>query len=337
MRVLVIAEAGVNHNGDIELAKRLVHEAAAAGADVVKFQTFKAERLASLDAPKADYQKQTTGDSVSQFDMLRELELTPGMHEELIACSKDEGIRFLSTAFDTLSLEYLDSLGAEYIKIPSGEITNLPYLRLAGSLGKPVLLSTGMSTLGDIEAAIDVLETAGTPRSLITVLHCNTEYPTPMADVNLRAMGVIKDAFGVATGYSDHTLGIEVPIAAVALGAVVIEKHLTLDRGMQGPDHRASLEPHDFAAMVKAIRNIEAAMGDGVKRPSPSERKNIVIARKSLVLARGLKQGESVAEGDLDVKRPGDGISPMRMDRVVGRRAVRDLPSGYKLDWTDLL
>ena len=323
-KTLIIAEAGVNHNGDLELAKQIVKAAANAGADLVKFQTFTAERLAIDSAPKADYQNQTTDQKQSQFAMLRQLELTAEMHEQLIVYCSKQGIGFFSTGFDLQSVDYLASLGADRFKIPSGEITNLPYLRHVGAFGKPLILSTGMATLGEIEAALAACEIAGTPRSRITVLHCNTEYPTPMCDVNLRAMCSIRDAFGVAVGYSDHTLGIEVPIAAVALGATVIEKHLTLDRNLAGPDHKASLEPDEFAAMVRAIRNIEQAMGDGIKRPSPSESKNKSIARKSLVAARSIKAGEQFTPENLTAKRPGTGVSPMRWDKAMGRTATRD-------------
>ena len=323
-KTLIIAEAGVNHNGDLELAKQIVKAAANAGADLVKFQTFTAERLAIDSAPKADYQNQTTDQKQSQFAMLRQLELTAEMHEQLIVYCSKQGIGFFSTGFDLQSVDYLASLGADRFKIPSGEITNLPYLRHVGAFGKPLILSTGMATLGEIEAALDACEIAGTPRSRITVLHCNTEYPTPMCDVNLRAMCSIRDAFGVAVGYSDHTLGIEVPIAAVALGATVIEKHLTLDRNLAGPDHKASLEPDEFAAMVRAIRNIEQAMGDGINRPSPSESKNKSIARKSLVAARSIKAGEQFTPENLTAKRPGTGVSPMRWDKAMGRIATRD-------------
>jgi len=323
-KTLIIAEAGVNHNGDLELAKQIVKAAANAGADLVKFQTFTAERLAIDSAPKADYQNQTTDQKQSQFAMLRQLELTAEMHEQLIVYCSKQGIGFFSTGFDLQSVDYLASLGADRFKIPSGEITNLPYLRHVGAFGKPLILSTGMATLGEIEAALDACEIAGTPRSRVTVLHCNTEYPTPMSDVNLRAMCSIRDAFGVAVGYSDHTLGIEVPIAAVALGATVIEKHLTLDRNLAGPDHKASLEPDEFAAMVRVIRNIEQAMGDGIKRPSPSEAKNKPIARKSLVAARSIKAGERFTPENLTAKRPGTGVSPMRWDEVMGRTATRN-------------
>jgi N,N'-diacetyllegionaminate synthase len=256
--------------------------------------------------------------------MLRQLELTADMHEQLIAYCSKQGISFLSTAFDIQSVDYLAGLGVDRFKIPSGEITNLPYLRHIGEFGRQLILSTGMATLGEIEAALDALETAGTTRSLITVLHCNTEYPTPMRDVNLIAMARIRDAFGVAVGYSDHTIGIEVPIAAVALGATVIEKHLTLDRNLPGPDHRASLEPNEFTAMVCAIRNIEEALGDGIKRPSPSEVKNKAIVRKSLVAAKPIKAGEPFTPENLTTKRPGTGISPLRWDEVIGQTATRN-------------
>jgi len=321
---LIIAEAGVNHNGDMELAKQLVDAAVDAGADVVKFQTFSAERVATHNAPKADYQSKKTDDSESQFSMLKRLELSSAMHEDLIVYCRSKKIDFFSTGFDIESLNYLASLGAERFKIPSGEITNLPYLRHVGAFGKPVILSTGMSSLGEIEAALEVLEATGTPRSKITVLHCNTEYPTPIRDVNLRAMCSIRDAFGVSVGYSDHTQGIDVPIAAVALGATVIEKHLTLDRDLPGPDHKASLEPEEFVSMVRAIRNIEQAIGDGIKRPSASEAKNKSIARKSLVAIKPICAGEQFSVENVGVKRPGGGISPMRWDEVMGRVAVRD-------------
>lgn len=321
---LIIAEAGVNHNGDIELAKCLIDVAADSGADLVKFQTFSAERLATQSAPKADYQNQTTDQAESQFAMLKQLEMSTEMHEVLIAHCQQRNIGFFSTGFDIQSLDYLASLGARCFKIPSGGITNLPYLRHVGAFGKPVILSTGMATLGEIEAALEVLETAGTPPTQITVLHCNTEYPTPMQDVNLRAMCSIRDAFGVAVGYSDHTAGIEVPIAAVALGAIVLEKHLTLDRNLPGPDHKASLEPDEFAAMVRSIRNIEQAMGYGIKRPSLSEAKNKLSARTSLVAAEPIRAGERFTAENVTAKRPGTGISPMRWDEVMGRVAARN-------------
>ena len=323
--VLIIAEAGVNHNGSIETAGQLIETAAEAGADLVKFQTFSADRLVTGSASKADYQLETTSTSESQHEMIRKLELSREMHEELIAHCKKCGVGFFSTGFDPQSVDLLAELGLDRFKIPSGEITNLPYLRHIGQYGKPVILSTGMARLGEIEAALEVLEASGTPRERVTVLHCNTEYPTPMADVNLKAMLAIRDAFGVQVGYSDHTLGIEVPIAAVAMGATVIEKHFTLDRNLPGPDHRASLEPDELKAMVQAIRNIELALsGDGHKRPSPSESKNLEIIRKSLVALVPIKAGEPFTEANLGVKRPGSGISPMRWDEFIGRPANRD-------------
>jgi len=324
MRTTIIAEAGVNHNGDLATAYRLIEVAAEAGADMVKFQTFSADRLVTMRAPKADYQNKTTESHESQYAMLRKLELTREMHEALIRHCRKCGIQFFSTGFDTESIDMLAELGIDCFKIPSGEITNLPYLRHVGRYGKPVILSTGMATLNEVEAALKVLEAEGTPRQRVTVLHCNTEYPTPMQDVNLRAMLTIRDALGVDIGYSDHTPGIEVAIAAVAMGAAVIEKHFTLDRTQAGPDHKASLEPAELAAMVAAIRNIEQALGDGIKRPSASESKNIPVARRSLVASRTIRAGEVFDETNLAAKRPGTGISPMRWDEVVGRRASRD-------------
>ncbi len=324
LKTLIIAEAGVNHNGDLALARQLIDAAVDAGADMIKFQTFNADRLVTNQAPKADYQNQSSDAGESQHAMIRRLELTRDMHEALITHCESRGIQFFSTGFDLESIDMLLELGLDSFKIPSGEITNLPYLRHLGRCNKPVMLSTGMSTLGEIEAALDVLEQAGTPRSLITVLHCNTEYPTPIADVNLSAMITIRNAFGVAVGYSDHTSGIEVAIAAVALGATVIEKHFTLDRNLPGPDHKASLEPEELKAMVAAIRNIEQALGDGIKRPSASEAKNKPVARKSMVAACAIRAGEVFSEINLAVKRPGTGISPMRWDELMGRKAPRD-------------
>ncbi len=321
---LIIAEAGVNHNGDPDTALRLVDAAAEAGADCVKFQTFQASRLVSINAPKAEYQLRTTDAGQSQYEMLQHFELSRELHEQLISRCSQKGITFLSTAFDPASLDLLLALGIDTIKIPSGELTNLPELRRMGGLGLPVILSTGMATLGEIEAAIDVLEHSGLQRKHITVLHCTTEYPTPMAEVNLRAMCAIREAFGVSVGYSDHTAGIEVAIAAVAMGATVIEKHFTLDRNLPGPDHRASLEPTELKAMVAAIRNIELALGDGIKRPGPSESRNKPVARKSLVAAQPIVAGEAFSPDNLAVKRPGSGISPMRWDEVIGRAAPRD-------------
>lgn len=326
--VLIIAEAGVNHNGDLELARQLIDAAAAAGADLVKFQTFSANRLVTANARKADYQTRNSGGGETQHEMLRRLELGPEAHHQLLAHCQARGIGFFSTGFDLESVDFLLDLGLDKFKIPSGEITNLPYLRHVGRHGKEVILSTGMATLGDIEAAIEALEQAGTPRDRITVLHCTTEYPTPMNEVNLRAMQSIGEAFGVAVGYSDHTPGIEVAIAAVALGARVIEKHFTLDRNLPGPDHKASLEPGELKAMVSAIRNIETALGDGIKRLTPSEAKNRPIARKSLVAARPIRTGEAFTNENITTKRPGTGISPMRWDEVMGQVAQKD----YKED-----
>lgn len=324
MRTLIIAEAGVNHNGSLELAKQLIDVAANAGADLVKFQTFRADNLASEYAPKADYQLRTTKQDQSQLDLLKQLELTPSMHLDLYEHCQKKKIGFFSTAFDVHSLDYLAGLGFNCFKIPSGEITNLPYLRHVGGFMKSVILSTGMATLGEIEMALQALESAGTLRSNITILHCNTEYPSPIEDVNLLAMCAIRNAFGVSVGYSDHTLGIDVPIAAVALGAKVIEKHLTLDRNLSGPDHKASLEPEEFTKMVIGIRNIEKALGDGIKRPSLSESKNKNIARKSLMASRSIRKGEKFTPSNITVKRPGNGISPMRWDEVMGRVASKD-------------
>jgi N,N'-diacetyllegionaminate synthase len=325
MRTLIIAEAGVNHNGDIRLAKKLIAAAANAGADLVKFQTFNANNLVSESTPKADYQKKTTDSQESQLDMIRRLELSREDHAALIDECRAHGIGFFSTAFDFQSFDLLMELGCfELIKIPSGELTNLPLLRYVSRFCKPLLLSTGMANLGEIEAAIEAIEAAGTHRHLITVLHCTTEYPTPLEDVNLRAIVTLKKAFGVSTGYSDHTLGIEIPIAAVALGATVIEKHLTLDRNLPGPDHKASLEPDELKAMVEGIRNVERALGDGIKRPSRSELKNKPIARKSLVAIRPIRTGETFSEENIGAKRPGTGLSPMRWDEVIGRTAAKD-------------
>lgn len=324
-KVLIIAEAGVNHNGSLDIAKRLVDEAADAGVDIVKFQTFKAEKLVSKSAKQAEYQQRNMGKTDdSQYSMLKKLELSPLQHEELIDYCREKGIRFFSTAFDMDSIEYLHSLNLGLWKIPSGEITNYPYLRKIAQYGEPVILSTGMCELSDIEAAIQILLSHGLQKNQITVLHCNTEYPTPMRDVNLKAMLEIAEKFGVAVGYSDHTEGIEVPIAAVALGATVIEKHFTLDKNMEGPDHKASLEPQDLRAMVKAIRNIEQALGSGHKVISASERKNIEIARKSIVAACPIRKGDLLTDENLTVMRPGNGISPMRWEEVVGTYATRN-------------
>ncbi len=323
-RVYIIAEAGVNHNGSLKRARELVIAAAAAGADAVKFQTFRARNLVCGDAAKAAYQKRNTDCRESQFDMLRRLELDEDAHKELLSCCRREKIHFLSAAFDFPSIDLLHRLGLETWKIPSGEITNLPYLRRVGSLARRVILSSGMAHLHEIEEAIGVLTGSGTALEDIVVLHCNTQYPTPMQDVHLRAMATIAKACGVQVGYSDHTLGIEVPVAAVALGARVIEKHFTLTRDGEGPDHRASLLPHELQAMVTAIRNVEQALGSGEKRPSPSERENITVARKSIVASRRITAGEPFTKENLTVKRPGTGLSPMRWDELLDRVAHRD-------------
>lgn len=315
-KVFIIAEAGVNHNGDIALAKRLIDEGAKAGVDAVKFQTFKAETLVSKSAKKAEYQKNTTNVEESQFEMLKKLELDYGVHEELMSYAQNKGVMFLSSAFDLESIDLLTELGISLFKVPSGEITNLPYLRKIAQTGKQIVLSTGMSTLADIEKALEVLRENGAQD--ITVLHCNTEYPTPMKDVNLSAMNSIQNAFKVPVGYSDHTIGIEIPIAAVALGAEMIEKHFTLDKTMEGPDHKASLEPEELKAMVDGIRNIEVALGHGVKQLSESEKKNMTIARKSLVAKNNISIGEVFSEDNLTIKRPGTGLSPMEWDNVIG-------------------
>ena len=336
---LIIAEAGVNHNGSLEIAKRLIEIAADAGVDVVKFQTFKASNIVSSIAKKADYQKGNmkydTNDS--QFSMLKKLELTYSDHLILIEHCKKHNINFLSTAFDLESIDMLVGFGLEQYKIPSGEITNLPYLQKIGKLKKEIIISTGMSTLEEVEDAISVLMENGTERKKITVLHCNTEYPTPMQDVNLRAMLTLKQRLDIKIGYSDHTLGIEVPVAAVALGAQIIEKHFTLDRNMEGPDHLASLEPDELKAMVKAIRNIELALsGNGEKEPSSSEIKNKTIARKSIHLKSSLPAGHIITQQDLEMKRPGDGISPMQINEVIGRTIKEQLPQEHKLSFKNL-
>lgn len=321
MSVYLIAEAGVNHNGSYELACKLVDSARAAGVDCIKFQTFKSKNLVSNSAQKAEYQKDTTGEG-SQVDMLKKLELS---YDEFLAlkdyCDK-VGICFLSTPFDFDSIDFLNSIDMPFWKIPSGEVTNYPYLVALAKTGKPVVMSTGMCNMSDIQTAIDVLRKNGTKD--IKLLHCNTEYPTPFEDVNLRAMQTMRDAFGLEVGYSDHTKGIEVPVAAVALGATVIEKHFTLDRNMEGPDHKASLEPDELAKMVSSIRNIEKALGKGDKIPSLSEMKNITVARKSIVAAKNIKMGELLTEENITAKRPGTGITPMKWNEVLGTRAVRD-------------
>ena len=324
-KVFIIAEAGVNHNGSIELAKKLIDVAVEAKVDAVKFQTFKTELCISKDAKKADYQVENTKNATeTQFEMVKKLELSEDMHYELLSYCKSKNIMFLSTPFDNDSIELLDNLGLEIFKIPSGEITNLPYLRHIGKLDKKVILSTGMANIGEIEDALNILINAGTKKENITVLDANTEYPTPMEDVNLKAMVTIGNTFDIAFGYSDHTLGIEVDIAAVALGASCIEKHFTLDCTMEGPDHKASLEPDELKAMVKAIRNIELALGSSVKKPSKSEIPNMQIARKSIVAKTEIKKGDKLSEENITIKRPGNGISPMRWDEIVGTIATKD-------------
>ena len=324
--VMIIAEAGVNHNGSMENAFRLVDAAADAGVDYIKFQTFKAEKLVSGSAKKADYQIQNTRNSEeTQLQMLQKLELSQEQHAQLIAYCRKKNIQFFSTAFDLDSLEYLYEVGLKMVKIPSGEITNLPYLRKAACLFRQVILSTGMTTISEIKDAVSVFTDAGIPKENITILHCNTEYPTPMDDVNLKAMLHIQEVFATEVGYSDHTLGIEVPIAAVALGASIVEKHFTLDKKMNGPDHSASLEPDELKAMVSAIRNLEKALsGSGMKEVSPSEQKNLAIARKSIVATKEIHKGELFTEKNIGVKRPGTGISPMKWDEVIGKVSQQD-------------
>ena len=331
MSVFIIAEAGVNHNGSIKLAYKLIDVASASGVNAVKFQTFKAENLVSKNAQKAEYHKQTTNPSESQFNMLKKLELDANAHRRLIDYCDKKDIIFLSTPFDYESIELLNKLKLQIFKIPSGEITNLTYLRHIGSLNKKVILSTGMSNLKEIGDAIKILINAGTLKENITVLHANTMYPTPMEDVNLRAMQTIQNKFDVAVGYSDHTLGIEVDIAAVAMGATIIEKHFTIDKTMDGPDHKSSINPEEVKAMVSSIRNIEKALGSSIKKPSKSEKPNIIMARKSIVASKSIKKGELFTENNLTTKRPGTGLSPMEWDSVIGKVAKRD----YQID--DLL
>lgn len=325
-RVFVIAEAGVNHNGDIEIAKQLIDAASEAGADAVKFQTFQADSLVCRTAKKAEYQLETTDRTETQYDMLKKLELTPQMHRELIEHCLKRNIMFLSTPFDLESIKLLSELGMQIYKIPSGEITNLPYLREIAKQQKKIILSTGMSSMDEVKAAVNVLKNNGTEE--LTLLHCNTQYPTPISDVNLLAMVKMREETGLPVGYSDHTQGIEVPIAAAALGAEVIEKHFTLDRKMEGPDHKASLEPQELMQMVVGIRKIESALGSKIKQVSESEMLNVAIVRKSIVAAANIKRGEKYTEKNLTTKRPATGISPMLWDEVIGKTADRD----YKVD-----
>jgi len=324
MSVFIIAEAGVNHNGSIDLAKKLIDAASIAGADAVKFQSFRAENLTTKNAQKAIYQKETTNISESQFKMLKKLELNDEMHRELISYCTKKKIIFLSSPFDHESIELLNTLGLEIFKIPSGEITNLPYLRHLGKLNKKIILSTGMSSMDEVKSALKILVNSGTKKNNITILHANTEYPTPMKDVNLNAMIALGKELDMKFGYSDHTLGIEANIAAVAMGASCIEKHFTLNCNMQGPDHKASIEPNQLNDMVKAIRNIELAFGDGIKKPSKSEKKNINIVRRSIVAKTKIKKGEILSEKNLSVKRPGTGISPIKWDSIIGTEARKD-------------
>lgn len=332
MKTIIIAEAGVNHNGSLEIAKNLVIAAAEAGADFIKFQTFSTEKLVLRNAAQAEYQKKNLGKNTSQFEMLKKLELSLSDHKELIKFCNLQKIAFFSTAFDFDSIRLLNNLDLPMWKIPSGEITNLPYLQLIGSFGKPIVLSTGMATLGEIEDAIGIIESAGTERDKITVLHCTTEYPAPLEEVNLTAMVTVGNAFKVRYGYSDHTEGIEIPMSAVALGACIIEKHLTLDKAMIGPDHKASLEPEEFKKMVDGIRRIEIALGSGIKKPTRSEIKNRVIARKSIVASKVIKTGEIFTTDNLDLRRPGTGISPMQWNKIIGTKSSRDYSHDELID-----
>jgi len=337
-KVLIIAEAGVNHNGDINKAIELIEIAAEAGVDIVKFQTFKADKIVSKKAKKAKYQSKNIDDSDNtQYNMLKRLELSEEDHTVLIKECENRDIQFLSTAFDVDGIDFLDQLGLPFLKSPSGEITNYPYLKRLAEKGKPVILSTGMATLKEVTDAMNVLQKYGLEKSMITVLHCNTEYPTPFEDVNLKAMNTMGDELGVQFGYSDHTLGVEVPVAAVALGAKVIEKHFTLDRSLPGPDHRASLEPDELKEMVTSIRNIEKAIsGHGKKLPSPSEFKNIEVARKSIHTTRSIKEGETIKEEDIIALRPGNGISPMNWKNVIGKKVTRRYTASEMLEWGSL-
>jgi N-acetylneuraminate synthase/N,N'-diacetyllegionaminate synthase len=338
-KVLIIAEAGVNHNGSFENAKNLILAGAEAGVDYVKFQTFKANKLVSKDAEKADYQKiNTKHENTSQFEMLKKLEMPEYWHHELIKYAESLNVKFLSTGFDEESIDFLDTIKIDLFKIPSGEITNKPFLEHIAKKKKPIIVSTGMANINEVRAAIKLLQANGIQKNFITILHCNTEYPTPMLDVNLKAMLSLKEEFQVNIGYSDHTLGIEVPIAAVALGATVIEKHFTLDKNMEGPDHKASLDPLELKQMVNSIRNIEMALsGSGIKEPSLSELKNIQIARKSIHTNKSLSKGDTLKREDLIMMRPGDGISPMEVDLFINKKIAYDLPVGHKISKTDFI
>jgi N,N'-diacetyllegionaminate synthase len=338
-KVKIIAEAGVNHNGILENAKKLIKFAAEAGADYVKFQTFKADKLVSKEAQKAEYQKANLkGELDTQYEMLKKLEMSEEWHYELIKSSNEHNIKFLSTGFDEESIDFLDSLNMDLFKIPSGEITNKPFLEHIAKKGKPIIISTGMSFMQEVREAIDVLLENNLPKNLITILHCNTEYPTPMSDVNLLAMNTLRNEFNVNVGYSDHTLGIEIPIAAVVLGANIIEKHFTLDKKMPGPDHSSSLNPNELKFMIDSIRNIEIAIsGNGLKEPSESEKKNIVAARKSIHVFKKIKKGQIITNEDIMMRRPGDGISPMQINKILGCKANKNLPVEHKINWDDLI
>ena len=333
-RVFIIAEAGVNHNGSVDLALQLIDAAKTSGADAVKFQTFRADRIATRSAEKAKYQQRQAADGESQFEMLRRLELDAAAHRRLIDHCRKGGIQFLSSPFDLQSVNLLDTLEIPLFKIPSGEITNLPFLERIAAKGRPVILSTGMSTLGEVEEAVQVLRAGGATE--ITLLHCVTEYPAPYAEINLRAMQTLKLAFGLPVGYSDHSPGIEIAIAAVALGAEIIEKHFTLDRSLPGPDHAASLEPKELKQMVAAIRNVESALGDGIKKPALCELPNIPVARKSVVAARALSAGQKLAAADLDIKRPGTGLSPKLLTVLVGRTLRTNVEPDEVILWDHL-
>ena len=333
-RTFVIAEAGVNHNGSVDIARRLVEEAGRAGADCVKFQSFSADRLVSRHAGKAPYQRRGAADAETQYDMLRTLELSEDDHRALMEICSDNGVQFLSSPFDEQSADMLDRLGVAAFKIPSGELTNHGFLQYLAEKGRPLILSTGMSTLAEVADAVDAILGAGARE--LTLLHCVTEYPAPFAEINLRAMRTMADAFGLPVGYSDHAPGTEVAVAAVALGARIIEKHLTLSRDMEGPDHGASLEPRELAEMVRAIRNVEAALGDGIKVPAPCEASNIGVARKSLVAERDIAAGEPISPGNIAVKRPGHGIRPADLEKVMGLTVTADIRAGSVITWKDL-
>ncbi len=329
---IIIAEAGVNHNGDINLARKLIEAAARAGADIIKFQTFKAKNLSTNYASKANYQNKTSK-AKNQQDMLSELELKQSHHKELIQTCEEFGIEFLSTGFDLESLSFLETLKLKRVKIPSGEITNIPYLRKVASIQRPVILSSGMATLGEIESAINVMEGEGLSRDKIDVLHCTTEYPAPFSEVNLRAISTIRSALKVSVGYSDHTLGTDIAIAAVALGASIIEKHFTLDKSFIGPDHKASLEPHEFSSLVKSVRIIEKSLGNGIKKPTKSEILNMNAIRKSIVASKKIKVGDLLTENNITTKRPGSGISPLRWDDIIGSESKYSYEIDELIKW----